>query len=264
MNRKSTVLSVVLGLIGLGLHGWAKASGFTHGSHLPIPHAPVWLALWSVTLLVPLLALLLALPLRRCKPDSARSPYAAAAWAGRTIGGLGGAFLLLGSLFSGIEAVEALSFQPMPGGLMPLLLALLLFLSGLVMLFTALTTPQRSPGAELMLPGFAVAFLLIQFYHSHAQDPVLEHYGWILVALMALALGLYLSAGVAFRPERPYWNYVCLFTAGAWCLSASISAAERGYSAILAGFALWCFWHCDLTICHACPPGTREAVPPQS
>lgn len=261
MNRKSTAFSVVLGLLGLGLHGWAKASGFTPGTRLPIPQNPVWLALLMFTLLVPLLALLLALPLRRRKIDDPQSLYTSATPLGRTAGVLGGLFLAGGSVAAAAEQIRLLRFQPSSPDIVPLVVFVLLILSGLVMLYTAIRTPQRLPGAEIMLPGFAVAFLLIQFYHAHAQDPVVEHYCWVLLGLMALALGLCLSAGYAFRIFHPYWNYACLFTAGAWCLGASISAVEPGFSAMLVGFALWCFWHCDLTVCHAYPPGAREQNP---
>lgn len=261
MNRKSTALSVVLGLIGLGLHGWAKSSGFTHGTRLPIPQNPVWPALLIFTLLVPLLALLLALPLRHCQPEQSQALYRSATLVGRTVGVLGGLFLLAGSLSAGAELLRVMQFQPAVGGVVPLLVHLLLVIAGVVMLVTAIRAPSHVPGAQVMVPGFAVAFLLIQFYHAHAQDPVLEHYCWVLLGLMALAVGLCLSAGYAFRLFHPFWTYVCLFTAGAWCLAASISAAEGGYSAMLVGFALWCFWHCDLTVCHACPPGAREENP---
>ncbi len=261
MNRKSTALSVVLGLIGLGLHGWAKRTGFTPGSRLPLPQNPVWLALLMFTLLVPLLALLLALPLRRSKIADPQSLYTSATPVGRCAGVLGGLFLLVGSLAAGADLLRTVKLHPSTGSIVPLLVHLLLIAAGVVMLLTAIRVPKRVPGAEIMVPGFAVAFLLIQFYHTHAQDPVLEHYCWVLLALMVLAMGLCLSAGYAFRIFHPYWNYACLFTAGAWCLAASISATEPGVSAMLVGMALWSFWHCDLTVCHACPPGAREENP---
>jgi len=245
MKSKLTALGLLLaGFAGGALQVWTQQTAFDPATHLVLEGQASLTALRVFACAVPLLAALASLWLRAKKSPSSKSLCAGAGWGCRLLGPAAGLLLISGGL------MKLVADFPVPPPRMDWLslgmcgVDLLLALGGGCMIWQALGAAFR-PGwtgrhsLSCLIPGFSVCFWLILFYHNHSRDPVVSHYCWILLALMAAILALYHQAAYSFGRAHPVQAQICTLTAGVYAFTALPSAGEAGDRPLLLGLGLW-------------------------
>lgn len=238
MRRKLTLpVLVLLSAAGVALQYWNQAAGYD-ALNLPIPGAPSLLAASLFALVCLVVALVLASDVlgRKAQPGDL---YARLGRPGMALGMAAGVITAIGGLG---KVVQALPAARQLGGILILLVYVLLVGAGVAMVWLALTPnrPEQSgPALAPLVPGFAGCFWLAVFYHTNSQDPVVSHYGWVLLGLMAFILASYYQAGWSFDRRRPFRAMALSALAVLLLFFALPTAAHWADLAVLGGFGLW-------------------------
>lgn len=245
MKSKLTALGLLLaGLAGGALQVWTQQTAFDPATRLVLNGQASLTALRVFAFAVPVLAALASLWLRKKKSPGSKCLCAGTGWASRLLGPAAGLLAVTGGLMK-----LAADFPAPPSRMDWLSLGmcgvdLLLALGGGCMIWQSLDDAFR-PGwtgrhsLTALIPGFAVCFWLVLFYHDHSRDPVVSHYCWILLALMAAILALYHQAAYSFGRARPMRAQICTLTAGVYAFTALPGAGEVGDRPLLLGLGLW-------------------------
>lgn len=186
-------LAPLLGIVGLLLRRWQLRSCFDEAG-LPIPGLAFYL-LSALTAAMCLGLLIAVLPLRS-RTD----------WVG-SFGAQSMPLLYLpavGVLLSGVsflmnlrpEVRETTAFVYASVTMPALMVAgCLLSAAGLCIMARGGTPDPLA----VMFPGFGSCFWLINVYHSHASDPVVQHFAWFILTAAASSLAWYSAAGFALQ-----------------------------------------------------------------
>lgn len=269
MRSRLTALALALAsLLGMCLQRWAIKTAYDPVTRLVLPGEVALTALKVFAFAVPVLALLGALGLKGKKLPGGRGLYRGTGLPCCLWLVSAGVLTVLGGGLS--LAVDGRLFWLRRGG--TLLAAcgvdLLLAAGGVCMMWLAIAGRRNRLGDRplaALIPGFAGCFWLIFFYHSHSRDPVVTHYCWILLALMASILAFYHQAGYSFGRPHPVRAQACTLTAGAYAFTAMLSAEDLFDVLLLAGLGFWMLAHCVLlagageTAPDGASPGERTA-----
>ena len=238
MRRKLTLpMLVLLSAAGVALQYWNQAAGYDE-LNLPIPGTPSLLATRVFALVCLGVALWLASDVLGCKaPDGGL--FAKLGGPGMALGSVAGILTAIGGLGKVLQALPA---ARQLGGIMACLVYLLLVGAGVAMVWLALSPKrpdQSGPALAPLVPGFAGCFWLAAFYHANSQDPVVSHYGWVLLGLMAFILASYYQAGWSFDRRRPFRAMALSALAVLLLFFALPTAGNWSDLAVLGGFGLW-------------------------
>ena len=202
--------AVLLGAGGAALRIWELSTAFEPDTGLPIPGAPASLVLVLLSVLFALLWA--ALAWRQCRK--------------RTVQNFNRAFVCENTGY--ITAVVSAAAIPVcAAGLIVLdylkgtrniahfiPAALFVFSAGSIVSVGRNNYRNLGQGqfsTSLLLTPFAFCCQLMLTYQTHAGNPVLQDYAYLLLALICTVLGLYYMASFAFEKGRPA---VFLWTAG--------------------------------------------------
>ncbi len=270
MREKSSAPALVLlGLVGLLLQLWSQLTAYDRLTNLPLSGAPALLALRALAVAAPVIALILAIPLpgqRGCLPGGL---YADLPPAACVVGCLSGGLTAAGGLLQLWQSLPAFLDDRQGLSLAACGVDALLTLAGAAMLWMSLAS--RRQGRETrhslaaLLPGFAGCFWLVFYYHDHSQDPVVEHYCWLLLCLMAAILAFYFQAGYSFGRVRPVWALTFSLTAGVYAFAALPTGDGVSDVLLLCGIGLWMALHCYLLPRRTIPeePKPRKKAEPK-
>ena len=267
-SRSYLLLSIPLCLAGAALQCWSLATGYEPGTGLPIAGAPALTALTVFAVAVPVLALLLSLPLRGGRTARPEGLYAGIPLPGSLLGALSGGLTAAAGVLLLLRDLPAALNRPQILDIGVCAVDLLLVLGGGSMVWMALSARKegRTAGHSLaaLLPGFAGCFRLVIFYHNHSRDPVVAHYCWMLLALMAAILALYYQAGFSFDHPRPLRAMTCTMTAAIYAFTALPASESLADALLLAGLGLWMLLNIPLLLRTGQTRGRREmrAAPP--
>lgn len=264
MRKKLTLpVLLLLSAVGLALQYWNQATGYDLFL-LPIPGAPGAVVTKIYTALCVVVAFALAFELSGVTLKRSDGLHHTLTVPGMAVGVLAGVLTALGGLGKLVVDVMPLLRWRQTTGIFNCLVDILVLCAGGAMVWLALS-PKRphKPGPALapLIPGFAGCFRLAVFYHANSQDPVVSHYGWALLGLMAFILASYYQAGFSFNRCRPF--RALLFT----CLAVpllflALPTVSTWYDLVLlAGFGVWMLVGVEPLLQVSQVRGHREAPP---
>ena len=239
MNKRIyPLLAVFLGAAGFGLQCWAQTTAFEPLTGLIVPGTASMLVLKIFFVVVPVIALLCALPLKGsgASIDAAGRLFERLNFPARFVG------VLAGMLFCAAALLRLTSDVQTGAGIAALAVDVLLIAGGAGMVWQIVTQRSRR-SLFTLLPGFSIAFWLVIYYHTQSKDPIVERYGALLLCLMAAALALYHQAGWSFGKADPVRGMTFTLTAGVYAFAAMPAAASTADLLALTAIGLWMLLH---------------------
>ena len=239
----TTFLLALAGLLGFALCRWTVSTAFDSATRLVLPGTPALMALRIFAVAIPAASVLAALLLRKNRPQ----PGWATLYGGMNghlsrLGVVAGALFFAGAMGMASGKLTPLIFQRDISYLAGSLAGLLLIGGSICMIWLSVSGRRGPAGRDSLLPlviGFGLCLWLILFYHDNARDPVVAHYCWQLLALMASTLACYYQACLAFDRPRPLRCRVTTAVAAVYSLAALPSAQSLPQLLLMAGLALW-------------------------
>ena len=261
-SRPYLLVSLPLSLAGAALQLWSLTSAFDPGTGLPVTGAPALTALLIFAIAAPVLALLLSLPLRGERTGCPEGLYAGMALPDWFLGIFSGVLTCAGGALLLVRDLPGVLKRPQLLDIGVCGVDLLLVLGGGAMIWMAQSSRRDGRTARhslaALLPGFAGCFRLVIFYHNHSRDPVVAHYCWMLLALMAAILALYYQAGFSFDHPRPLRAMTCTMTAAIYAFTALPASESPADALLLAGLGLWMLLNIPLLLRSGQTRGRRE------
>jgi hypothetical protein len=250
--RKSTylpLLSAVLGVVGFALRRWAVNAAFESDTGLAIAGHPAILALIGLTVLAVILLAVLCQGSRQLTEEECPLALAGADPFALILSCSAGFLTILAGCAAFLDLLTG--FQAMThydsgvlSSLTPLLLGAFALVSGVCMLILARQRYQRGQGESFsflpLIPAFFTCFWLIDVYRVRASDPVILGYAWFFLAVIALTLALYCSAGFAFRNGKPFMALYWSMLSVVFILTTAADEHALMDLLLLAAGALWC------------------------
>lgn len=241
----TTFLLALAGILGFTLCRWTKYTAFDPSTHLALPQARSLPALTLFTVAVPVVVLLAALLLRRSRPQPARTTlYGPPGWPLSLMGTAAGVLFLVGAMGMASGNLTPLLFRRDITHLAGSLAGLALIGGAVAMLWLSAAGRREGARRETVLPlmiGFSLCMWLILFYHDNARDPVVTHYCWQLLTLMAAVLACYYQACLAFDQAKPLRCRVTTAIAAVYSLTSLPFAQSMPQLLLAAGLTLWMF-----------------------
>jgi hypothetical protein len=259
--------------VGFALQLWFQRTAYEPDTNLVLPGAPAATALIAFAIAVPLLTLLSNLWCHRHRPLGDGSLYALPGRLPRVFGMMAGLLVGLGSvLLLSAETQTLMEDRTVLNGVCVAVTVLMAF-SGLAMLWLTLRTKAVRNSLAALIPGFAICFRLVFYYHDQSKDPVVFHYAFTLLTLLTGALACYHHAAYCFARPRPKQARLFTLVAGCYAFTALPAAQSLGDALVLTGLGCWMLQH-SLTLpmlprVEVTPPATEfstegSAKPAQS
>ena len=241
MKSKLTGLGLLCaGLIGTGLRLWTLKTAYEPSTKLTISGSVSLIVLIAYAIAIPFLALAFAILLEK-KATGIGDLYSGLT---RPIGRLGTAAAIVLSVGSFLRLIGNIGLVIGRGTTWPVAVVDGLMLVGsLCMVWMSLTGQEPVDHCHNrpypLIPGFAGCLALVVFYQNNSRDPVVTHYCWMLLCLMACILALYHQASYAFDNPHPVRTLWATLTAGIYALLALPDAEGASDILLLIGIALW-------------------------
>ena len=236
-NKLGPGLALAAGFAGAMMQCLALVTAFDATTHLPNPDTPILWVQLIYCILVAVAALLWGRALTRDTELTWHGQWLGQSRFSAAVGGASGALVLVGGCGMAIQSFLNWRFSYDREDLAAAIVGALLALSGVC--FFLLSLRERRQSALSLLPGFAVCFWLILFYHTNARDPVVFHYAFLLLALMAAAVALYYQACLCFARPKPSRTVGFTLIAAVFCLQVMPAADDLGARLVLAGLGVW-------------------------
>lgn len=256
------IVALLCGGVGFLLHRWQLATSFDDQG-LPLYGIPTLALIVGVVALVDLVAVLVlrspwdkhnlsdvlsqASPLTRIALRLTALPYLAAA------------LMLVQQLqtqgYTSSSVLEAANI------LLPMLLIVCALLCALCMLVLPNWTSTGATTLTPVVPCLTTCVWLIHSYHIHANDPVLLHYVWLVLAAMASMLAWRYTCSLAFSKPRSRWALLWSMVAVVLCLTAMADHSAGYHIPFLLAQVWWFTWQTWL-IAQRCLPLTQTTVQP--
>ena len=236
MKSKLTGLGLLCaGLIGTGLRLWTLKTAYEPSTKLTISGSVSLIVLIAYAIAIPFLALAFAILLEK------KATYSGLT---RPMGRLGTAAAIVLSVGSFLRLIGNIGLVIGRGTTWPVAVVDGLMLVGsLCMVWMSLTGQEPVDHCHNrpypLIPGFAGCLALVVFYQNNSRDPVVTHYCWMLLCLMACILALYHQASYAFDNPHPVRTLWATLTAGIYALLALPDAEGASDILLLIGIALW-------------------------
>ena len=256
------IAALLCGGVGFLLHRWQLATSFDDQG-LPLYGLPTMALIVGVVALVDFLAVL-ALRSRWDKQDlsavlSQASPTAKIALRLTAIPYLAAALMLVLHLqnqgYTSSSVLEAANI------VLPILLVFCSLLCALCVLFLPDWTGKGLVALTPAVPCLTACLWLIHSYHSHANDPVLLHYVWLVLAAMASMLAWRYTCSLAFSKPRSTWALLWSMVTVALCLTAMADPAAGYHLPFLLAQVWWFTWQTWL-IAQRCLPLSKTTSHP--
>ena len=242
MRKKLTLpVLILLSVIGLALQYWYQQTAFDVLS-LPVSGSLSALVLKVFAGLCAVIALWLTWPLWGSKPTQNTVLHHGLSRPGMAVGMLAGVLTTAGGMGKLVTVLRlALHYRSVSTVVNVLVNALLVAAGAAMLCLTAASRRDAAEGPALapLVPGFAGCFWLAVYYHANSQDPVVSHYGWVLVALMCFILACYYQAGYSFNRCRPFRAQLFTCLAAVLLFTAIPSADSLFDRLLLAGCGVW-------------------------
>lgn len=239
----TTLLLAPAGCLGFALCYWTNLSAYDPLTRLILPGAVSLLVLKAFTAAAAAAALLIARLLRQARPQPDWSTlYGKAPLPLSLLGCAAGVLFLAGALGMTSGNLTPLLAQWDPIRLFGTLAGLFLVGAAVSMLWLSVAAGRGAAQRDSLLPlviGFSICLWLILFYHDNAQDPVVAHFGWQLLAMSVSVLACYYHACLSFDRPRPLRCRVLTALAAVYSLTALPAAQTIPQFLLMAGLALW-------------------------